>query len=173
MTLAGWTLLVFSLGIAAGALIRRALPAMAAAGALGTVLVGLTYWKLHSVLLNQGATVSPGAVQVEQPFTFSNPNGTVLPGGGVALSPAGSWTLATWFTDRTGHRLAGTALNPMYGLKVTAQQAWLTSHHDTLWMAYQPADRFWVLQGIEGGTMLILALLLGAATIWLVRLRRA
>jgi ABC-type sugar transport system ATPase subunit len=41
------------------------------------------------------------------------------------------------------------------------------------WTAYQPAGRFWVFQGIEGAIGLLLALLLGAATVWLVRRRAA
>ena len=38
---------------------------------------------------------------------------------------------------------------------------------------YQPQSRFWTFQLIEGGWLLVLALLLGAATIWLVRRRAA
>jgi hypothetical protein len=39
--------------------------------------------------------------------------------------------------------------------------------------SYQPQSRFWTFQLIEGGWLLALALLLGAATIWLVRRRAA
>ena len=39
--------------------------------------------------------------------------------------------------------------------------------------SYQPQSRFWTFQFIEGGWLLVLALLLGAATIWLVRRRAA
>jgi hypothetical protein len=38
-------------------------------------------------------------------------------------------------------------------------------------VAFQPASRFRHLQLIEGGWLLALALILGAATIWLVRRR--
>jgi hypothetical protein len=37
--------------------------------------------------------------------------------------------------------------------------------------SYQPQSRFWTFQFIEGSWLLVLALLLGAATIWLVRRR--
>jgi hypothetical protein len=40
-------------------------------------------------------------------------------------------------------------------------------------VTYQPGSRFWAFQFIEGGWLLVLALLLGAATIWLVRRRAA
>jgi hypothetical protein len=39
--------------------------------------------------------------------------------------------------------------------------------------AYQPQSRFWTFQFIEGGWLLALAVILGAATIWLVRRRAA
>jgi len=39
--------------------------------------------------------------------------------------------------------------------------------------AYQPQSRFWAFQFIEGGWLLVLAVILGAATIWLVRRRAA
>jgi hypothetical protein len=46
---------------------------------------------------------------------------------------------------------------------------WLSQHHYTQWWAYQPQSRFWHFQLIEGGWLLALALILGAATIWLLR----
>ena len=58
------------------------------------------------------------------------------------------------------------------GTNLAAQQ-WLTGHGDTQLWSYQPASRFWHFQLIEGGWLLALALLLGAATVWLVRRRAA
>ena len=49
----------------------------------------------------------------------------------------------------------------------------LSRHHDTFVVSYQPAGRYWIFQGVEGGALLLLALLLGAATVWLVRSRGA
>jgi len=44
---------------------------------------------------------------------------------------------------------------------------------DVLRANYQPANHFWSVQGIEGGGLLALSLLLIAATVWLVRRRAA
>ena len=174
VTLAGWTLFAFSLGTAAGAVLRRTVPAMAATGASAVALMALTSSKLDGWLLNTGPVITRDSLQQWQPFSFNTSSpADYLPGGGVAPSPAGSWTLTTWFTDRTGHRLGSGALNALDSLKAPDQQAWLAAHHDALWIAYQPGSRFWIFQFIEGGTLLVLALLLGAATIWLVRRRRA
>jgi hypothetical protein len=40
-------------------------------------------------------------------------------------------------------------------------------------MSYQPESRFWHFQLAGGGWLLGLALILGAATVWLVRRRAA
>ncbi len=50
---------------------------------------------------------------------------------------------------------------------------WLSQRGYTLWTSYQPETRFWHFQLIESGWLLALALLLGAATVWLVRRRVA
>jgi len=55
----------------------------------------------------------------------------------------------------------------------SALQARLARSGYTEWISYQPESRFWHFQLIEGGWLLALALLLGAATVWLVRHRAA
>jgi len=49
----------------------------------------------------------------------------------------------------------------------------LAQHGYTLWTSYQPGNRFWPFQWIEGGWLLALSVLLIAATVWLVRRRAA
>jgi hypothetical protein len=46
-------------------------------------------------------------------------------------------------------------------------------HGYVQWVSYQPASRFWAFQWIEGGWLVTLALLLVAATVWMVRRRVA
>ena len=41
------------------------------------------------------------------------------------------------------------------------------------WWRYIPVSRFWPMQFIEAGWLLVLAIALGAATVWLVRRRAA
>jgi hypothetical protein len=48
---------------------------------------------------------------------------------------------------------------------------YLSAHHYMQWWLYQPQSRYWHFQFIEGGWLLALSLLLGAATAWLVRRR--
>lgn len=49
----------------------------------------------------------------------------------------------------------------------------VTSAAITLWWSYQPPSRYWPFQGIEGGALLALAVLLIAATSWLVHRKAA
>jgi ABC-2 family transporter protein len=48
---------------------------------------------------------------------------------------------------------------------------WTSGH--TSYASYIPVSRFWPMQFIEGGWLLVLSVLLGAATVWLVRRRAA
>jgi hypothetical protein len=51
---------------------------------------------------------------------------------------------------------------------VTDPTRWLSLHHEAFWVSYQPASRFWIFQGAEGGVLIVLAALLGLATVWCV-----
>ena len=158
------------LGTAFGAVLRRVVPAMAAAGGGAVILVLVTGWKLQGLLLTAGAVVTRTVLLNGQYYALPLTNGAeYFFGGSVARSPAGSWILDGWFTDRNGHRLTGAALNPLYSLKAPQQQAWLASHHATVWISYQPADHFWALQGLESVVLLMLALALAAIAVFLVR----
>jgi len=44
---------------------------------------------------------------------------------------------------------------------------------NTPWWRYIPVSRFWPMQFIEAGWLVVLAIALGAATVWLVRHRAA
>ena len=50
---------------------------------------------------------------------------------------------------------------------------YLIRHGYTQLTTYQPASRFWPYQWIEGSWLLVLSVLVIAATIWLVRRRAA
>jgi hypothetical protein len=43
----------------------------------------------------------------------------------------------------------------------------------TQWVRYIPVSRFWPMQFVEGGWLLVFSVLLVAATVWLVRRRAA
>jgi hypothetical protein len=170
VTLAAWALFAFLLGVTSGAVLRRVMPAMAVAGGAITALVLVNAWKLHGLLLTTGAVVTRTRLLADQFYALPLTNGEqFFFGGSLARAPAGSWVLDGWFADRNGHRLTGAALNPLYSLKASQQQAWLARHQASVWITYQPGRHFWVLQGLESGVLLALALALAAATVVLIR----
>jgi hypothetical protein len=155
---AAWTLLAFALGVAAGALIARTVPAMAAALAVWTGLFFATFMFLRKHY--QAPLVAKG----------SNPG-----------SPL-NWTWAQWYAGPNGRAVSQQTIRNVVGnapasvrnsANPNAVPAYLTAHHYTQWWSYQPVSRYWHFQFIEGGWLLALSLILLAATVWLVRRRAA
>lgn len=152
------TLFAFTLGAMLGAVIRRTLPAMAAtlAGWVGVVLFSAIYLRPH--------IASPVVAQE-----------------GMMRSIRNGWVLHSWTQDPAGHHLSAAELDALgRQADAVARQAadpratfdhWFVRHGYTNWIEYQPNGRFWHFQIVEGAAYLVLALLLGAATVWWVRRR--
>jgi hypothetical protein len=154
---AAWTLLAFALGVAAGALIRRTVPAMATALAAWTGLFFATFMFLRKHYL------PPLVASSAQASTRSFGN---------------DWSWAQWFTGPNGRPVSGQEINSVVrhaSLSVQNSKnpgaigAYLSAHHYTQWWAYQPQSRYWPFQFIESGWLLALSLILLAGTVWLVR----
>jgi hypothetical protein len=162
---AAWTLAAFAIGVLAGMVIRRAVPAIAATLA---VYAGLAF--TTGLWLRQ---------RYIAPLVTSKPN---LPGS--------AWVISGWyakggrfaFGDRGNGMISAVAqlcgapsrrvihVNGGVESVLNAPQC-LAQHGYTHLTSYQPASRFWPFQWIEGGWLLALSILLLAATIWLVRRR--
>jgi ABC-2 family transporter protein len=149
---AAWTLAAFAIGVLAGMLIRRAVPAIAATLA---VYAGLAF-----------ATALWLREHYVAPLTTSSPS---LPGS--------AWIISQWyakggrfaFPDR-GSQILNAVSKLCPSSNVLPAQC-LSQHGYTQWSSYQPGSRFWPFQWIEGGWLLALSILLIAATVWLVRRR--
>jgi hypothetical protein len=173
ITFAAWTVAAFAAGTFAGALIRRTVPAMAATGAFVTALTAITYKKLDTLLVSAGPVIRRATLLNLPVYRPGSPPVTFLLGQAVTVSaPAGSWPLRTWIAGPRG-QITGSLPTRVLALNAPAQNHWLASNHLGLWTAYQPPGRFWLFQSIEGATGLLLAVTLGAATVWLVRRRSA
>jgi hypothetical protein len=138
---AAWTLAAFAIGALAGVLIRKVVPAIAAAMAAwaGLLLVTILYLRPH----------------YEAPLTMRGQN---APG-------ASPWVIRQWWTGPNGQTI--TSENKIVQLINRPE------HGYAQWTTYQPETRYWHFQFIEAGWLLVLSLLLIAATIWLVRRRAA
>jgi hypothetical protein len=151
-----WTLAAFTIGALAGMLIRRTVPAIAATLAVyaGLALTTALWLRQHYMT----------------PLLTSKPN---LPGS--------AWTVNQWYTKAGefafpahGSQLVSAVSRlcpPRIGNSGASPAQCLTQHGYTLWTSYQPGNRFWPFQWIEGGWLLALSVLLIAATVWLVRRR--
>ena len=162
VTFAAWTLAACAIGALAGMLIRRVVPAIAAAMAAwaGLALAAGMFLRQHYLT----------------PLIAHTPD---LPGS--------AWLIAQWYTGRDGKPLSQAAVSQfLQGYHPTVRQAgpnstltslnptgYLAQHGYQYWVSYQPASRFWPFQWIESGWLLALSVLLIAATIWLVRHRAA
>jgi ABC-type transport system involved in multi-copper enzyme maturation permease subunit len=151
---AAWTLAAFAIGVLAGMLIRRVVPAIAAtlAAYAGLAFAAALWLREHYMT----------------PLTTGSPS---LPGS--------AWIISQWYTK--GGKFAfpdrGTqilnALSQLCPSSNGPPAQCLSQHGYTEWTSYQPGSRFWPFQWIEGGWLLALSVLLIAATIWLVRRRAA
>jgi hypothetical protein len=159
---AAWTLAAFAIGALAGMVIRRVVPAIAAALA---VYAGLAF-AVGGFLRGHYLT----------PLVTTSLN---LPGS--------AWVLGQWWTkggtvlsQATMRQVIESAFQPPAVNGPTGKtQAYdtvlqyLTKHGYTQWSRYQPGSRFWPFQWIESGWLLALSVLLIAVTVWLVRRRVA
>jgi ABC-type transport system involved in multi-copper enzyme maturation permease subunit len=160
---AAWTLAAFAIGVLAGMLIRRVVPAIAATLAGYAALALTTGLFLREHYMTPLATNTPDL-------------------------PASAWAVSQWyakdgtfaFAARSSHWVDAVMQlcrpethNGPGADSLDSPAQCLTQHGYTVWTNYQPGSRFWPFQWIEGGWLLALSLLLIATTVWLVRRRAA
>ena len=168
----------YAAGVLAGAVTRRVVPAMVATAAALIVPAQFGYDRLYYWMLGLGARQATDQALGASTWTarIASPG---HPGGRFSLHyPIGRteyapgtpvrWLDQGWYADAHGHPLRGAAL-----ARVLQRPGQLTRLHDTFWVSYQPASRYWLFQSVQGGAELVLALLLGALAVWLVRRRNA
>jgi hypothetical protein len=162
----GWVLIGFALGVLAGLVWRRVLPALATAFAawFGLAFLAATFLRPHYLtpLRTTSLQLSGKDISVDQWWAK----------GGIRVSDAeiNAVLQAIGF-----HQVGG-------GGKVTVEPGanggidpvhYLIQHGYTQITSFQPDSRFWTFQWIEFGWLTALALLLLLATLWLLRRRPA
>ena len=164
--LAAWTLAAFAIGVLAGTLIRRVIPAMFATFAVWAGLAFATgaYLRAHYVapLLTTNPNVAPRAWVISQWWTR---------GGKPVTLDMINQTLAA--VDVRAITLGVFQPGPATPANFGDPVRYLIAHGYLQLTRYQPASRYWPFQWIESGWLLALSLLLITATVWLVRRRTA
>ncbi len=191
VTLPAWALVDFCLGVLAGALIKRSVPAMAVTLAavitlavLGTGFAVAQYHpvaqRLLSLRLEQIRStpllgpeghllrVSHGVPVYAGKVTENNDYPSGWPG------PRGSWQVAGWFTGPGGQRLSGATAQAMLNripvpvaTSPARLRAWLASRDIAYWIGYQPASRYWLFQGAAAVILVTLAAVAGLLAVML------
>jgi hypothetical protein len=175
VTLAAWTLIAFAIGVVAGIVIRRVVPAMFATMAAwsGLAVVTAAFLRPHyePLVVTSKLHLPPGAWVMSQQWTRD--------GKPVSLFTVDQVLQKIGETETApGHiipmPLAGQTSRARSSSQGNVNPAHYLLHHDFRQLAtYQPAGRLWPFQWIEGGWLLALSLLLMAAAAWLVYRRAA
>ena len=167
-----YTAFAFALGVAAGAVLRRTVPAMAAT-------LGVYVAALLAMALGLRAHLLP-AKHVSTALTAENLKGIGIHNQGevevfAGKGNAGGWVLHTATTDASGNAWHGHADPSVCGREVPPRTcvSWIADQHLQQRITYLPESRFWGLQSVESGIFVAAALLLVGFTYWWLRRRSA
>ncbi len=160
----GAAALAFTIGVCAGLLLRRTIPAMAVTlGLFAALLVAMPLW------------VSPHLItpaQYTRPVT-ANLTTMQMSGSGQINDPVtslpGAWILSDQIITRTGDVFVLPSV-PACQTGTQAQcDAWLAAQPLRQHVVYQPASRYWAFQWAETAIWLAVALGLCLVSLWRIR----
>jgi hypothetical protein len=168
----GYAVFAFALGVTAGLLIPRTVPAMAATLAVFAAVETAFTLRLRFYLIPP--------VRVSSPLNMAwvTETGTGGPGGhgsffvGIQPNQPGAWIGSSEVTTAAGSTSLGrppSACGP--NSTYSACTAAISRMHLRQVIVYQPGSRFWALQWYETAIYLALALALAGFCVWWVRRR--
>jgi len=169
----GYAAFAFAIGVTAGLLSRRTVPAMAVTLAIfaGVVWFAFPTWVRPHLLPPAQTTV---------PLSNASTVGFELVGDGrllVQTSPPnlpGAWVLSTQLATPDGRPASTVPATEACTSPSPGQTcpAYVASLHLRQTVTYQPASRYWPLQWYETGIYLALAVALAGLCLWWIRPRR-
>jgi hypothetical protein len=156
----GYAAFAFTLGTAAGALIRRTVPAMAVTLAIfAAVQVAMPLWVRPHLIPPDRTIATIESVDLD----FGNLTATVVPG------QPGAWILSSAAINAAGQpvsNLPAACQAAFSGTKPSSPGPCMESRGFREAITYEPASRYWPLQWIETGIFLALALALAGFCFW-------
>lgn len=162
---AGYAVFAFALGVTAGLLIRRTLPAMAVTLAIFTaVIIAFPVWVRPHLIppVQTTSTLSPASIANMPGVGAINGHLSLAPGPGAA--PPGAWVISSGqLTTADGRTSSSEPAGPCGPPSPAAAQAcndYIASLHLRQTVTYQPPSRYWAFQWLETAVYLALALLL-------------
>jgi ABC-2 family transporter protein len=166
----GYAIFAFTLGVTAGMLIRRTVPAMAAT--LGVYLAAVAAMPLW---IREHLTPP---IHTIQPFDVDRLTGMLINPTDwsmqvLAQAPNNAWVLTNQTITTTGQAFTGPADQQYCGMDKGAQacEQWLGTLGLRQDLTYHPTSHFWSLQWAETGILIGLAILLTGFCFWWTRRR--
>ena len=155
-----YAVFAMALGICAGALIRRTVPAMAVTlGGFIAARVAVTLWlRPHYISAVTVARNLPAQIQPTGSYWLLS-QGTRNPAGQLMAAPQNQPAAFGVDVSSLPKACAGLANSTDV---ISSCRAALTGFRSVV--TYQPASRFWTFQGIETGVFVVLAAILLTAT---------
>jgi hypothetical protein len=166
----GYAAFAFALGITAGVLVRRTVPAMAITLAVfAAVQIVMPLWIRPHLIAPVHASSAFNPANLTEISSTNNGRMTVA----AAVNLPGAWVLANQTLTPAGHVFTGPAPAACMGntTSMNACQDALGRLGLRQYVTYQPAGRYWAFQGYETGIFVVLALGLAAGCVWRVRRR--
>jgi len=153
----------FALGVTAGALIHRTIPAIAATLAVFAVIQIAMPSLIRPHLLppaHANVALNPAnIVGIKDTSLLATPS----------FTPRGGWILSSQVIDTAGHPFQGANTTACQSRNYQRCLASIESLHPRQLIIYQPASRFWAFQWYESAIFLVLALLLAGTCLWWIR----
>jgi hypothetical protein len=161
----GYAAFAFVLGVAAGILIRRTVPAMAATlAAFAAIQVAWPSWIRPHLISPRQATVALNPAAIDG-LSVQNTSMTVT----AAVSKPGAWVISNQTVTAAGRPFTGPAPQACLARSFQECVASLGRLHLRQLISYQPASRYWDFQWLETGIFLALALALAGFCYWRIR----
>jgi len=163
----GYALFALILGVTAGMLIRRTVPAMAATlGVYIAAVVAMSLWIREHL--------TP-AVHTIKALDTADLTGIGLTGNGtlrvIADAPGNAWVLSNHVVSSTGQAITGNTQYCSPSASPATCEQWLGTQGLRQDLTYHPASHFWSLQWAETGIFVGLAVLLTGFCFWWIRRR--
>jgi hypothetical protein len=167
----GYAIFAFAVGVTAGLLIRRTVPAMAATLATYAAAVGSMPLWIRAHLVPPSHTTPALDLNNLDTFGFGRDGRMRVIGAG----PGHAWVLSNQTITPSGAVFTGPA-NPQFcGANQSPRgcEEWVATLGLRQDVIYHPADHFWSLQWVESGLFLAVAAVLIGFCFWWIRQRRA
>jgi hypothetical protein len=161
---AGYAAFAFALGVTAGVLIRRVVPAMAITLAIFAAVQVLTPGFIRPHLIPPARSVQ--ALSTASCGYAASATGYFKLLDCTLSGLSGGWLISIQPVDAAGHAVTSV---PACAANQNNLLPCLADHGVRLAVRYQPASRYWAFQWLETGIFVILALGLGGLCYWRIR----